>query len=151
MFSNEDTLFRPTAPAIRPIQPAFIHNTPLIPRSATPSLSHKGEQVVDYDGLSARLIGASVVDSWDSHDRLLIGIEPASRLAFYSDDFSMQILAYDLDQGTWIEDDPDFPRFIMEESLDEHGALQLVIIDLDGGEHRLVEAINTAAIARLSA
>ena len=154
MTINNDTFFRPESPSVHPIT----SNTPTTPnldplRLATLTSHNTIECVVDYDGVTAHTIGGVVVDSWDCRDRMLLGVDQIARIAFFSDDFSMRVFAYDLDKQDWLVDlDPDFPRFALDEDpFDPTPSAVTTILDLDSGRrHQLLDA-EVVIPSRLSA
>ena len=152
MDNNEDTLFRPAPPSLHPISATSLPNAHAPQRAV---LLNQGEQVIDHGGVTARMVrGTSaaqeqVVDAWDSTDRILMGVDMVARIAFFSDDFSMTVHAYDLSLGTWIVDPgaaDGFPRFVWDELGGDS------IQDLDTGRlHTLTLALDVFPSSRLTA
>jgi hypothetical protein len=165
MITNEDTLFRPAPPSIHPVPPISV---PASANTIQRTASCAEYLVTDYDGISALTDNERVLDSWATPSLLLLGADPISMLAFFSDAFSMQIHAYDLRRGTWVDDqptlDPDFPRFHLEDDTPlvssahcRSGAgrtavVMMCVVDLDTGcRHHFHEAFTPTPSSRLSA
>ena len=133
-----NTLFRPDLSNIQPIPVPQVDGwTARAMPSQIATLSER--LVVDYCGTSALLRRAdgAVMDSWSSRECSLLGVDVEGRFAFFTDDWSWNILVYDLDAADWIADiDPDFPRFTLEEDGE-----RVWVIDLDTRHrYRVIEA-----------
>ena len=128
------------------------HPSPLAPpcpqRNAV-TCSQVGEVAVeDLRGACVLRRSGVVVDAWTCRDRALLGVDVAGRYAFFSEDFSWNLRAYDLTTASWLDEpDPDFPRLTLEEDGD-----RLWIHDAETGcRHRLVEAQGAGAPQLLTA
>lgn len=70
---------------------------------------------------------AVVIDIIESSGLSLLGFDEDGRVAIFSDDLSWDYQVYDLSSRSWLDnDDPDFPRFTLEED-----AVSAWLLDLD--------------------
>lgn len=133
-----NTLFRPDLSNILPIPVPQADGWSS--RNTADLIATLSEQlVVDYGEIAAllRRVDGAVLDSWSSRGCSLLGVDVEGRLAFFTDDWSWNILVYDLESAGWLTDaDPDFPRFTLEEDGE-----RAWIIDLDTRHrYRVIEA-----------
>lgn len=60
-----------------------------------------------------------ILDIIDSDGMTLLGVDEDGQLAIFSDDLSWNYQVYPFDARAWMDnDDPDFPRFVLEEDGD---------------------------------
>jgi hypothetical protein len=144
-----NTLFRPDLSDIQPIPVDRVDGwTARTTAARVATLSER--LVVDYSGISAlqRRQDGAVLDSWSSRETTLLGVDVEGTLAFFTDDWSWNILVYDLNTSAWISDaDPDFPRFVLEEDGE-----RVWVVDLDTRHrYRVIEATAAESVRAQSA